>query len=74
MSANEAVPGGFLVPMVATLNTSSGITAARAEAALAFEQPFSVGGGDVEIARIAATGMLQTRIQSVFGPRHQNPP
>jgi hypothetical protein len=55
VSANEAVPREFLVPMVATLNTSSGITAARAEAALAFEQPFSIGGDEVEIAPAGAS-------------------
>lgn len=49
VSANEAVPREILVPLLTTLNTTSGITAARAEAALAFEQPFSIGGQNVEI-------------------------
>jgi hypothetical protein len=49
VSGNEAVPREFLVPLLATLRASSGITAARAEAALTFEQPFSIGGTAVEI-------------------------
>jgi hypothetical protein len=49
VTANEAVPREFLVPLLTTMNSSSGITAARAEAALAFEQPFTIAGSDVEI-------------------------
>jgi hypothetical protein len=49
VSGNEAVPREALVPFLATLSTSSGITVARAEAALAFEQPFSIGGDEVTI-------------------------
>jgi hypothetical protein len=49
VTANEAVPQEFLVPLLTTLNSSSGITAARAEAALAFEKPFTIAGSDVKI-------------------------
>ncbi|MFH1330204.1 MAG: hypothetical protein ABIJ48_06110, partial [Actinomycetota bacterium] len=47
VSGNQAVPRELLVPVLALANSSSGITAARAEAALAFEAPFTIGGTDV---------------------------
>ncbi len=49
VSANEAVPREFVVPLLATMNSSSGITAARAEAALVFEHPFTIAGSNVGI-------------------------
>lgn len=55
VSANEAVPREFAVPLLAVANSSSGITAARAEAALAFEHPFTVGGSPVDLS-IVTTG------------------
>ncbi len=56
VSGNEAVPREFAVPLLAAFNSSSGITAARAEAALAFEHPFQIGGRDVEILLDAPDG------------------
>ncbi len=50
VTGNEAVPREFLVPLLTAFNSSSGITAARAEAALAFEHPFTVAGSEVAIA------------------------
>ena len=47
VSGNQAVPRELLVPVLALANSSSGITAARAEAALAFEAPFTIAGADV---------------------------
>lgn len=49
VSGEAAVPREFLVPFLATLQASSGITAARAEAALVFEQPFTIAGTEVRI-------------------------
>jgi len=49
VSGNEAVPREFAVPLLAALNSSSGITAARAEAALAFEHSFTIAGSDVAL-------------------------
>ncbi len=49
ISGSEAVPREFLVPLAATLSTASGITGARAEAALAFGAPFTIGGEPVTL-------------------------
>lgn len=64
VSGNEAVPREFLVPLLATASTSSGITAARAEAALEFEQPFSIGGSKVGLV-IGGDGSAE-RIESRY--------
>jgi hypothetical protein len=50
VTANDAVPRESLVPLLAMLNSSSGITVARAEAALAFERRFTIGGTEIEVA------------------------
>jgi hypothetical protein len=60
ITANESVPRESLVPLLATLNSSSGITVARAEAALAFERRFTIGGHPVEI--LARGSDQETRI------------
>jgi len=49
VSGNQAVPRELLVPVLAVANSSSGITAARAEAALAFDAPFTILGRDVDL-------------------------
>jgi len=64
VTANEAVPREFLVPLLTTMNSSSGITAARAEAALAFEHPFTIAGGDVTIE--ARTELGSTLVTSRY--------
>ena len=57
VSGNQTVPRELLVPILALASSSSGITAARAEAALAFEAPFTIGGSDIGLLlREAADG------------------
>lgn len=56
VSGNQAVPREVTVPLLAAVNSSSGITAARAEAALAFEHPFRIAGASVEVVRVAPGG------------------
>jgi hypothetical protein len=47
--SDQAVPREILVPALTVFRSSSGITMARAEAALAFEHPFTIGGAEVEL-------------------------
>jgi hypothetical protein len=72
VTANDAVPREFLVPLLATLNSSSGITTARAEAALAFEHGFSIGGADTEVVELTKTGprTIQSRYARLVTRAH----
>jgi len=65
VTANDAVPRESLVPLLATLNSSSGITVARAEAALAFERGFTIGGQVVDVVASGSDGT-----QTVVGSRY----
>jgi len=60
VTANDAAPREFAVPLLATMSSSSGITAARAKAALAFEQPFTIGGAEIEVVTQAVGGVPVT--------------
>jgi hypothetical protein len=73
VTGNEAVPREFLVPLLTVFSSSSGITAARADAALAFEHPFTIGGSDVPVLVEEADGSIELT-QSVRSSRHPCPP
>lgn len=57
VTRTEAVPREFAVPLLALFNASSGVTAARAEAALAFEHPFTIAGAEVGVMLRTDDGM-----------------
>ncbi|MCJ7725470.1 MAG: hypothetical protein MUP76_03675, partial [Acidimicrobiia bacterium] len=46
---SQAGPRELAVPLLTVVNSSSGIALARAEAALAFEHPFTIGGEPVSL-------------------------
>lgn len=74
VSGNQTVPRELLVPVLALANSSSGITAARAEAALAFEAPFTVGGADITlVGRDGAVTSRYVRLVTRAHPGVQAP-
>jgi hypothetical protein len=70
VSGNQAVPRELAVPLLTLAHSSSGITAARSEAALAFEAPFTIAGRQVAVQSGADGSSLTSRYARLVTRAH----
>lgn len=70
VTSADSPPREMVVPIMATLSVASGITAARAEAAIAFEAPFRIAGDEVRLVVSGSREAVESRYARIVTRAH----